>query len=186
MKLDSAIRSFSERYDRDALASIDRISKDHALVAQRHTLKGFKITESFDQFCEYLQGYASYKIENANNEKASNQEVICESVSRFIDTQLFESCEILYPDLPKFVTAYANGVQKLTETVDQVKEKLIDAGFDEAAGDVNGFADEFMTHLDEAFHPTMDRFLWASGYNSYRALHTPKKKPTPAEVPTFI
>ncbi len=187
MKIDSAIKDFSERYDREAITSIDTISRDHALVNQNATIKLFKITESFDAFCEYLQGYASYKIENANNEKASPQNVICESVDKFISTQLFEACDIRYPGLPSFVKGYVDGIRKLTETVDEVKGRMMDADVaTEAVGDVNTFVDHFMDRLSESFDPAMDRILWASGYNSRKALFGPKKNDPKPEVPVFI
>ena len=37
-----------------------------------------------------------------------------------------------------------------------------------------GFVDGFMDRLHESFDPTMNRVLWASGYNGKMAMYKPK------------
>lgn len=171
MKIDSAIQTFSEKYDREAISSIDRISSELGLIRNRHTIRAFNITESFNKFCEFLGGYGKYKVDNVGNPEASPQNVICESVASFVNSQLFEATDILYNQIPGFVQGYVTGVQKLMETVDNVKDMMTEAGIDpEYVGAVNDFTDQFMDRLDESFDPAMDRILWASGYNSKRTL----------------
>ena len=171
MKIDSALREFSEKYDRNAIKSIEEISKDSVLSYNKKNhingVKGFHIQESFSAFEEFLNGYSEYKIENMNNAKASSHESIIEHTKTYIDEKLFEECNLLYPQLPMFVGGYINGINSLTETVDTVKEKMMEAGVDpESIASVNDFIDTFMDKLYESFDPTMDRILWASGYNS--------------------
>ena len=40
MKIDSALKVFSEKYDRNAIQSIEDISQDFGLVIQKSTIKG--------------------------------------------------------------------------------------------------------------------------------------------------
>lgn len=184
MRIDSAIQVFSERYDRDAIQSIEDISHERGLVLNKATIKAFNINENFNTFSQYLKEYANYKVENQNNEKASPQDVIRESVSSFIKTQLFKESDILYSELPEFVMGYVNGVKTLTEAVDEAKRILTDADIDpEAIGDVNEFADRFMDALHESFDPTMDKILLASGYTSRKRLKSFSEK---RKQPVFL
>ncbi len=185
MKIDSAVKLFVERYDQEALSSIEDISRDFGLRVTGATIKTFNITESFNTFSQYLRGYADYKVKNKENPNASPQSIIRESVTRFIDTQLFQETASKYADLPEFVTGYVNGVQQLTEAVNAVKEELKGAEVEvEAVGDVNKFADYFMGKLDAAFTEAMDRILWASGYNSRKAIFG--KRPKKEAAPVFL
>lgn len=171
MKIDSAIKAFSEKYDREAIQSIDAISNDYSLKISNSTIKAFNLNEGFDIFSQYLKGYASYKVENVSNPEATSQDVIKESVKKFIDTQIFKEANIKYTELPLFITGYINGVHKLTETVDSIKRDMTDNNIDaEHIGDINEFTDMFMNKLHESFDPTMDRILWASGYNAKQRL----------------
>lgn len=185
MRIDNAIKAFSEKYNREAFQSIDAISNDYGLRISNSTIKGFNLVESFNIFSQYLKGYASYKVENVNNPDATTQDVIKESVKKFIDTQIFKECNIKYGDLPQFVTGYVDGVKTLIETVDNIKRDMTDSSIDaEHIGDINEFADMFMDKLHESFDPTMDRILWASGYNGKVRLARPaEEKP---KAPVFL
>lgn len=183
MKIDSAIKDFSEKYDRDAIQSIDNISKDYALKISESTIKVFNLVESFDIFSKYLKGYSTYKLENVNNPESSSQDTIKESVKKFIDTKIFTETEIKYSALPSFIKGYFEGVNLLIETVDNIKRNMIDCDVDsEDIGDINEFVDMFMDKFNESFYPTMDRILWASGYNSKKKLYDRETKSIPAPV----
>jgi hypothetical protein len=167
MKIDSALKVFSEKYDRGAIQSIEDISNDFGLVTQKRTIKGFNIKEGFEDFQDFLSKYAKYKIENMNNPKATSQSLICERVEKNINEELFKENEILYNDLPTFVESYISGVQLLTTKADEIKQSMFESGVDsDSIGDVNNFVDTFIERLDQSFTPAMDRILWASGYNS--------------------
>lgn len=184
MKIDSAIKDFSEKYDRNAIESIDNISKDYALNISESTIKVFNLTESFNMFSQYLKGYASYKVENLSNPEASSQEVIKESVKKFIDTKLFKEADIRYSELPSFITGYIAGIDALCETVDDVKRIMTDGNVAaEDIGDINEFADMFMDKLHESFDPAMEKILWASGYNSKKKLF---EKTSKEKAPVFL
>ena len=185
MKIDSAIKTFFEKYNRDAIQSIDEISKDYSLNISNSMIKAFNMSESFNIFNQYLNGYASYKIENVNNDQALSQTEIKESVKKFIDTQIFKECEIKYPELPRFVAGYVSGINSITETVDNIKRDMTDANVDaNDIGDINEFADMFMNKLNESFDPTMDNILWASGYNAKQRLANSNTNKT--KVPVFL
>ena len=171
MKIDSAIQTFTEKYDRVAMESIDELSNDLGLCANRSTIKGFNIQEAFDRFSEYLKGYGEYKIENKENSKASPQDVIRENVANFIDNHVFECADIPYSRVNEFVRTYLEGIESLISTIDTVKNDMIVEDVDlEAVGDVNDFADHFMGKLQECFDPVIDKILWASGYNAHQRM----------------
>lgn len=178
MKIDSAVRVFTEKYDTQAMRSIDEVSKEFGLNINGHNIKLFNMNESFDLFRRYLRGYSDYKINNIENEKASPHSAICEAVDRFIDTQLFHEKDIKYCDLPAFVKGYVEGVSQLLGDIDHLKEAMMEAGVDlDEVGSVNDFVDKFMESLDAAFDPAMDKILWASGYNAQKALYGKKETP---------
>lgn len=177
MKIDSAIKAFSERYNRDMITSIDTISREKGLVLNGATMKLSNLKESFEMFNEYLKGYAGYMVENKENPNASPHEVIRETVDKFISDELFKESNVKYTDLPQFVQSYVEGVNTILETIDSIKSFMSDAEVvTEAVSDVNDFVDSFMTRLDESFTNDMDRILWASGYNSAQKLFGKHKK----------
>jgi len=183
MKIDSAIKTFYEKYNREAIQSIDNISNDYGLNISDSIIKAFNINESFDKFKTYLEGYTSYKINNKDDK--IDQTAIKERTKVFIDTKIFESCDIKYNQLPKFITGYIEGVNSLCETVDNIKREMIDANIKaEDIGDINEFADMFMDKLHESFDPSMDRILWASGYNAKQRLS--KENTDKPKAPIFL
>ena len=183
MKIDSALKVFSESYDRDAIQSIQNISEDFGLIIQKSTIKSFNLNEAFDEFQDFLTKYGKYKVENVNNEKATPQAMICERVETNIREELFKESKMLYNEIPAFIESYISGINNLTATMDSVKQKMYESGVDaDSIGDVNKFVDGFIERLDESFKPTMDRLLWASGYNSRKALSKSNHKPETAAV----
>lgn len=184
MRIDNAIKAFSEKYDREAIQSIDNISKEYGLNIHGNTIKTFNLAESFDMFNQYMNGYAAYKVENVNNPEASNQETIKESVQKFIDTQIFKESETKYADLPNFVMGYVNGINSINETVNEIKRVMTDGDVKaEEIGDINEFTDMFMDKLHEHFDPVMESILWASGYNGKKRLDN---GPTKTKAPVFL
>lgn len=193
MKIDTAIKEFIERYDEEAIKSIHDISHDYSRTISEATIKAFEIQKGFDMFCEFLEGYGNYKIKNKNNWTASPQDAIITTVDKFINNGLFKECDLLYPEIDGFVKGYVEGVKQLTECVENVKQRMTDEGVDlNCVGAVNDFADKFMIKLHESFDPTMERFLWASGYNGRKVIFggndSPyeKKKKVESELPIFI
>lgn len=176
MIIDSAIKTFLEKYDQSAIESIDEISKRYGLNINGYKMNVFNITEAFDKFKIYIEGYASYKAENVNNEKASPQDAIVERTNDFINTAVeIKDVSIGYKDIPSFVESYVSNIKALLETVDKVKTFMMESDVDPSAiGDINHFCDKFMERIDPVFEECMDRILWASGYNSKKALFEKK------------
>lgn len=185
MKIDNALNVFIESYDREAMESLDRISKDYSVNISKSTINAFNLNECVERFKNYLNGYAEYMIKNRENPDRSSRESIAESVNRFIHNGLVEDVAIGYKDIPGFVQRYASGIKEILETVDQVKSNMMENDVElEAVGDVNDFTDMFMDRINESFTPTMDRFLWASGYYSKKRMFDKTRKG--AKPPIFI
>lgn len=187
MIIDSAVKEFMEKYNREAIESIDKISENYGLNINNYKIKLFNLKESFDKFQQYIKGYASYKVENLNNEKASPQNAITERTHIFINDGIIEPKEFKYSELPSFVESYVNGINTLLETIDEVKELMTDGNVDQSAiGDINEYVDLFMTKINESFEPAMDKILWASGYNSRQALLNKKRNKNIEKKPVFL
>ena len=188
MIIDSAINNFFEKYDREAMETIDELSKEFGLNVNDHKILVFNMKESFQLFNEYINGYADYKIKNINNDNASPQYIIRETVDKFITENIFKEVSIKYNELPDFIQSYINGIKSLNETVNNLKHKMIENDVDaECIGDVNDFCDAFMIKLHESFDPCMDRILWASGYNFRKRLVKPSDNiPVKPQSPIFL
>ena len=185
MNANSILSAFTEKYDHEAIDSLEELSHDFGMNANGIKIKAFNISESFSTFNAYIKGYKDYKIKNINNPKASSQEVIRESVDKVIDSQLIKECDIYYSEIPKFVKSYIDGINMLSETADNIRDELILNDITgESVSDIDTFMDRFVNKLTESFDPVMDRFLWASGYNAHQRLK-PKTKDV-ANQPMFL
>lgn len=173
MKIDSAINNFLEKYNHEAMESIDRISKDYGLVIKKVPFRVFNIQESFNKFDSWLKGYASYQIESVDSDSdQATFDEISESCDRYINNdEMFVETDVTYDKLPEFVKSYIEGINTLLATVDELNNSMMEADVDPVmVGNINEFVDKFMTRMDESFESTMDRILWASGYNSSKAI----------------
>lgn len=188
MIVDNAIKEFTEKYDREAIASIDELAGEIGLKKAGFTIKTFNIKESFNQFSKYLEQYGEYKAKYKDDPKASPREVIYESTKTFMDNDLFLLAEMKYEELPDFVSGYIEGCNALIETVETVKSSMRNNEIDmESVGDVSEFADMFMEKMNERFHESMDRILWASGYKSKQRLSKHNNTPKVSEPkPVFL
>ena len=187
MKIDSAIKSFFEKYDREAIQSIDALSKDFTLNHASKELTRFKavnINEGFDIFDNYLKGYASHMIKSAGSPDALSVKEIREAVDKFFTNKnLFEPMEIGYKELPNLITGYVEGVDRIIKTIDEIKSDMTDAGVAvESVAEVNEISDRFVEKLNEAFYPLVESSLWASGYNAKKKLASASARPKPSKV----
>lgn len=184
MKIDSALKTFTERYDAEAMAYVDSLSNDFSLQVSRSTMEAADIEKAFNTFGTYLEGYAKYMKEHAEDPKRSSREAIRNTTTNLIQNKLFESVKLPYGNVAKFVRGYLDGVKGLLEKVETIKTGMTESGVPaEAVGDVNDFVDEFMEATDNAFYPIMERILRASGYTTTMNLsgRGPKK-----EEPVFL
>lgn len=187
MKIDSAVRQFTEKYDRAAMESIEELGNDYTLNITEQKMKLFNIQESFDTFREYLKAYADYKIKNQNNDQASPPDVIRESVKRFINSELFKETDTLYKNVPAFVESYVSGINDVDQTVHDVKTVMTESGIPaEEVGEINNICDQFMDRLNESFDSAMDSILLASGYKSRKRLWAVVKGETKKEKHVFL
>lgn len=178
MKIDNLLKEFTETYDRDSLESIDNISNDFSLKVSNSKINLVNLNESFDKFKKYLRGYSEYKINKSNEAKQVTRDEIYESMNNFVDT-LFKTEEAIpYNEVSNYIKSYIENVNDLIKETETIKTHMEDSNVDlSEVGDVNDFVDVFVDHLQEAFSPSMDKILWASGYNAKQRLSKDYKKP---------
>lgn len=165
MRIDIAKKEFFENYNEEAMQSIDNISKEYGLVINEKTIHLFNIEDAFNTFNQYLEGYCDYVIKNQNNENSSSRETICESAKKFINEGVFNESDVLYKDTPDFVKSYIEGIDKTSENIDKLKERMFESGVDnDMIGDISTFSDLFMESMNKYFTESMNKLLTASGY----------------------
>lgn len=185
MKIDNAIKEFSEKYDREAMKSIEDLAGSFTYTIKPHYIKAFDLKESFDGFVGCISKYGLYKIQNVGNEYASPQAAIVESVNKFMDSQFFKESDLKYEDFPTFVKSYVEGITNTIDAVNKVKSDMVDADIDlEYVGEVNTFCDKFMTVMQEKFDNTMDLILRTTGYTTRKNLAA--IRPTVEEKHVFL
>jgi len=174
MKLNTAIKEFMEKYDSEAMASIDNIATKVGPLVATKPLVVFNLKESCDQFTEYLRGYAQYMKANKDNPKRTSREGIHASVNKFMEETLFKESKIQYKDIPAFVKSYLESVKAMEDEVTHLKEdmELNDVSLEEV-GDLSEYADIFIGKLNESLSPIMENILWASGYAGSHGYKTP-------------
>ena len=183
MKIDSCINTFLESYDREAIASIDKISHEYGLVIHENTIKLFNLKESFDTFRDCLNLYTKYQIENANNDKKLPHDKTYGNTMEFIEGKIFADADVKYKDLVGFVQGYTEGVNLILEAIEANKESIMEAGIDPVySADINDFTDKFVDIMNTRFTESMNKILRASGYSTHKALHNPVKKNKPIFV----
>lgn len=189
MKIDSAIREFTEKYDRGAMQSIEHLGRDYTLNITDQKIDLFTIKEGFDTFGRYLKDYAKVMCESVADTgmEIPSHEATINSVSRFIESSLFKDIKVKYRDVPIFVESYISGISKLDQEIDNVKNQMSEAGVPaENIGLVNEFCDIFMDRLNESFGKSMDKILWASGYNSNKRLRAVAKGKITTDKHVFL
>jgi hypothetical protein len=178
MKLDSAIKSFTEKYDKEAIQSIEDISKEFGLVVNGITIKeGFNLQESFELFTEFLNNYCDYKIKHPKEDENNPNEKLIQRIEESIKNDLFVKCDVKYSDLPIFVEEYINGINTLISNIDSIKQKFIENDIDQNyITTINECVDLFINEFNKYYDPFMDRVLKASGYHSKKILFNKNKQ----------
>lgn len=185
MLIDNALQNFTEKYNREAIHSIDVISNDLGLYNSRQTLTLCNINEAFNLFQKFIKGYAEYQRVYKESSEISSIEQINSDFEKSFE-KFFKTENVLYNDLPKYVESYLNGIKSLTKTVDQVKSVLFENDIDhDRIAAVNNFTDTFFGKLQESFDSDMNLILGASGYNARKrfAERVTRGMPKPA---TFL
>ena len=187
MKMDKALQHFCERYDRDALASIDELSQELGLRYQKKPVNCFDIKKTFENFIEFVEGYVEYKIENVSNDQSDFSERIEECVESFLNDKekICSPINIDYHESREFIHSYTNGIPSMISSIEGFKSKMIEGGVSqEDVGYLTEMSDRFLEKMDSEFHTVMDKLLWASGYHSKQKIYN-KKKATPILHPVF-
>lgn len=179
MKLDKLLKEFVETYSSEAMKFIEKMCTDKGAINRGETVKGFNFQEGLDNFMNYIEGYAKYKVENKNNDKASSHQTIKEAATQFIQEKLFTEKELLYPEVTSLVEGYLSGVTTLLEKIDTLKGMMMEEDVDgDSIGTLNEFADDFVVELQESFEPFMNHLLLISGYKTHKKLFPDKKSDT--------
>ena len=184
MRIDNVINEFCEKYDRDAMKSIEDISSEIGLVQNNITIKGFNMNEAFKSYTAYLKGYAEFMelaaVEGSKEAKTmekSSYDEVAKSFDKYIDTKVINEEALTYDKLPQFISSFIEGVRALNEDVKTIKDCMFEADVpNELIGNVNDYTDKFIDKVVESMDPVMNEILWASGYNSKKKLFTEKKK----------
>lgn len=188
MKSDTAIQEFLEKYDDEALDSIDSFSKRFGPKVHKTKIRLFNLQECFDNFENYIKGYAKYKVDNLNNGSASPQSAIIERTNEFIEATMNDKeADVLYSEIPSFVKGYAEGVKSLNSTIEEVKHYMETHEVDSSdIGAINDFCDRFITIITEAYDKQMESLLWSSGYTSNKILFEGMKDPRQKDDHVFL
>ena len=169
MKIDSALKEFTEKYNQAMFEAVDDLSKNFGYNANGYKFICVNITESTEMFKKYLEGFCDYKIK-ATGEQPTREQILAKT-NEFIESNLFKDVAIPYKKLPEFIESYVTSIKEITETTDNIKSQLTEAGVDpEDIGEVNKYVDSFVEKMQESFYPVMDKIIWASGYNTRQRL----------------
>lgn len=174
MKLDRLLKDFVERYDEEAIASIEKFSSSPSMRLSRCTLEGFDIDRAIRDFNEYLSEYARYNIEFANSPKKSSHKAIMERTSLFIENDIIVAKDVQYSHIPSFIKRYVEGIQSIQQCEASTTNNLMehDATIEEI-GSVQKITEQFGTKLMESFYRIIDNVLIASGYAGKHQKSTP-------------
>ena len=167
MIIDTAVKDFLEKYDREAMVSIDKFSSDETLIKNRYKVNLFNITESFKRVNQLINNWENYNLSKVSDSKTYTFQEAAKDVSNLINTDLIKDQDYFVQDVSSFVESYLTGVKELSSTIDKVKTNLIKNNVQgEKIGIINQFADTFMEKVNAEFYKKMDSILWETGYNS--------------------
>lgn len=190
MKIDSCVKNFLETYDREAIDSIDSLSKAFGIVENRYKMEGFNLNESFEKFRSFLEGYTDFLVNHDKYVSELLEDAIAKPIDKFMlrDDILMES-DLYYKDLPDFIKSYIENVQKTVECVNVCKDKMFEESVDEVyIGMINDYCDKFIEPLDAKFEKCMNKALTASGYITKKKREEKRKlfSEKTTETPVFL
>lgn len=186
MRIDSALKEFTEKYNQAMFEAVDELSNNFGYNANGYKMCCINITESTEMFEGYLVGYKDYVLKHPNEVPPHDQ--ILERTNEFIDQNLFKAQAVPYKELPKFIESYVSSIRKITEATESIKSIMEDANIDqEKIGNINAYVDSFIEKMQESFYPCMDKIIWASGYNTRQRLSgTYMKENKSKSKPIFV
>lgn len=176
MLIDDAVKTFLEKYDREAIVSISELSNDRGLKLHDYKIDLFDLNESFNWFDKMLEQWGVYQVRCLTEKTNTTPEKVQNDLNDLMDKQLIKSKDIKVQDFASFVESYLVGLKKLSSKIGEVKHTLLlNKVANENVGTLDEFADRFLEKVQTEFDKSMDRLLWASGYNAKKKLHSSKK-----------
>ena len=171
MNAQQSLKFFSDRYNEEMISSIESLSNELGVQYHKCRIVGANLSESVNEFKDFITNYVKYKKENINNVDASPQKAIYESAINNISSELFSPADLFYKDFPSYIESYLTGIQEVDKLCDQGKQELMEAGVDiDSVGAIEEFASLFYRRLNESFYPVVDRMVNASGYTARQNL----------------
>lgn len=177
MIIDSAIHDFIEKYDREAIQSIDALSKDKASQRNKIKYKLFNIEESFNKFKTLIDNWGKYQIRILTEATNFTEEEAKKQTNDYID-QLIKEKEIKSEDLSSFIESYLIGIKTVTNSINNTKARMLNENVNqENTIYINEMADRFMNIINNKMNESMEKLLLASGYTTKKILNNEYKRP---------
>lgn len=178
MTKDRILSEFVDTYDRTMMESVENISKEFGLVIHNHTIDVNDINEAKNNFCEFVNDFTKYKMNETKNTKNVSLDEIRTHTKNMVTTEMFNTAKWRYKDLPAYVESYVNLISEVDKFVEECRVKLFEY---EANQDDIGFLTEatelFYDTMKSKFDSSMDKILTASGYKSKKAISEKTKSP---------
>lgn len=185
MTPERALRSFTEKYSPEAIASLTELSGDISLTMSK--FKGINLTEGAAKLTEYLGGFVDYKKEHVDDPEGQSNSTITEHTKSFVREQLFTETMIPYAEASSFVNDYLLHLSGLIGLGESSDAAMISADLDgESRGTFTEMVDDYLDHLTETVEPIVDRLLVASGYTGHQRLASVGKAVSPVKQPSYF
>lgn len=170
MIIDSAIHDFITKYDREAIQSIDELSKDKSGKLNKIKYKLFNLTESFDKFKILIDNWGKYQIKILTESTNFTEEQAQDEVDDYID-KLVKDKDINSEELSSFIESYLIGIKDITNLINSTKARMLDENVNqESTTFINEISDRFMKIINSKMDESMDKLLMASGYTTKKRL----------------
>lgn len=156
------VKNFSEKYDRTAISSIERLNNDISL-SRTTGFNAFNINEVFNNFKSYIDGFIEFKSKDVDG---SHDKLITEKTDEFINKSLIENKRLRFDESLNFVNDYFKTLKNIddyfNEKVNQVM--LSDKLSQEFIGTLSLTFEKFLNKLESVMNNSTDELLHCSGY----------------------
>ena len=175
MLIDDAVKTFLEKYDREAIVSITELSNERGLKLHGYKMDLFDLKESFNWFEKMLDQWTVYQVRALTEKTNTTPEKVQSDLTELMEQELIKPKDIKVQDFASFVESYLTGLKKISNKITDVKENLLSYKVaPQNIGTLDTFADKFLESVQKEFDKSMDRLLWASGYNAKKKLSSKK------------
>lgn len=183
--LHTTIRDFADRYDRDAILSLESLSTSQRRGAMNFSFEAVDIPKAVSLFEEYLDGYCDF-AEARDEISESTREMLMTNLGKFIngekitddDPVLFETKRIGLDDSPGYVRGFIESIDSLIGTLDKKISRLKKSGVEpESIGLMSEMCDAFADALAPKVNASIDYCLLESGYVTRKWVDSLRPKP---------